>query len=92
MEFIRRTTGYTRLDYKNNLDIIKERNTQPVTGFIESYRSEENEVPRISHSRTSSSSSSRPPHGGLHENAIRNSHLLTERTKVFGKTLQIMSS
>jgi len=28
-------TGYTHLDYKNNLDILTELNTQPITEFTE---------------------------------------------------------
>jgi hypothetical protein len=30
MEFMRRAAGYTHLDYKRNLDIMKESNTQAI--------------------------------------------------------------
>jgi len=35
MKFMIRTAGYAHLDYKKNLDIMKELNTQPVMDFIE---------------------------------------------------------
>jgi len=35
MKFMRRMADYTRFDYKNNLDIMKELNTQPIAEFIE---------------------------------------------------------
>jgi len=35
MKFMKRTAVCTRSDYKKNLDIVKELNTQP---FIENYR------------------------------------------------------
>jgi hypothetical protein len=35
---MRRTAGYIRLDSKNNLDIGKELNTQPITEFVQNYR------------------------------------------------------
>jgi hypothetical protein len=38
MKFMR-MAGYTALDYKNNLDIIKELNTQPIIEFTKNYRS-----------------------------------------------------
>jgi len=31
------TIGYTRLDYKKNLDIMKEVNAQPIMEFVENY-------------------------------------------------------
>jgi hypothetical protein len=34
MKFMWRRAGYTRLDYKSNLDIMKELNAQPVIKFI----------------------------------------------------------
>jgi hypothetical protein len=35
---MRKTAGYTRSDYKNNLDVMKDLNTQPVMEFIDNYR------------------------------------------------------
>jgi hypothetical protein len=38
MKFMRRMAGCTHLGHKNNLDIIKLLNTQPITVFMENYR------------------------------------------------------
>jgi hypothetical protein len=38
MKFMSRTADYTHLDYKWNLDIMKELNMQPVKELLENYR------------------------------------------------------
>jgi hypothetical protein len=55
------------LDYKKNLNIMKDLNTQPITAFKENYRSNWNLSLK---------------------NPIPNAPLPTEKTKIFGKTLQ----